>query len=354
MDNSAITVAIPTYNRADLLPRALDSALAALAPGDAVLVVDDGSTDNTAEVVARYGAPVRYLPVPHGGLAAARNAGIANATTPLVAFLDSDDEFMPDKLQLQRAALARHPDAVMALSDFGHRSWHGTERHGELARWTGDARAWGATLGPGTPFTAYAPLPAGRAPFLVHVGDLYPLLVSQPYAAPLTAIVRRALLGDGPWFPGDLTFHCDWEGLARFARRGPVAFLACETAWNWSHPGPRMTDLDQGTYWSEYLTMARRLWGADVQFLARHADRYRVALARAHRRRARWLIKEGRTREARADLRAAGDAPALDRMLAALPGRAIPVPLVRRLRRLRRQLRRQGIRSVLAPATAAR
>jgi glycosyltransferase involved in cell wall biosynthesis len=79
MDDAAITVAIPTYNRADLLPRAIDSALASLAPGDEILVVDDGSTDNTAEVMARYGEPVHYLPVPHGGLAAARNAGIANA-----------------------------------------------------------------------------------------------------------------------------------------------------------------------------------------------------------------------------------------------------------------------------------
>lgn len=332
MDDAAITVAIPTYNRADLLPRAIDSALAALAPGDEILVVDDGSTDNTAEVMAGYGEPVRYVPVPHGGLAAARNAGLEHAARPLVAFLDSDDEYMPDKLALQRAVLMRHPDVVMALSEFGHRSWRGTERHGELARWTGDNRDWGAILGPGEPFTLYATLPAGRAPFLVHVGDLFPLLVARPYAAPLTAVVRRAAVGDAPWFPGDLTFHCDWEGLARFAKRGPVAFLATETAWNWSHPGPRLTDLDQGTYWSEYLTMAQRVWGADALFLARHREAYRAALALAHRRRARWLIKEGRTTEARGDLRQAGQAAPVDRLLAAIPSRAIPVPLIRQLR----------------------
>ncbi|MFN8516358.1 MAG: glycosyltransferase family A protein [Chloroflexia bacterium] len=336
----AITVAIPTYNRADLLPRAIDSALAAIAPGDEVLVVDDGSTDDTASVMARYGEPVHYLPVAHGGLAAARNAGLANAGSPLVAFLDSDDEYLPDKLSMQRAVLARHPDVVMALSDFGHRSWRGYERHNELARWTNDSRDWGAILGPGEPFLAYAPLPAGYEPFLVHVGDLYPPLVSQPYAAPLTTVVRRALLGDGPWFPPDLTFHCDWEGLARFARRGPVAYLATETAWNWSHRGPRLTDLDQGGFWSEYLTMAQRLWGADEAFLAQHGERYRAALARAYRRRARWLIKEGRTAEARADLRAAGEIAPVERLLATLPGRAIPVPLVRHLRFTWRRWRR--------------
>jgi glycosyltransferase involved in cell wall biosynthesis len=336
----AISVVIPTYNRAPLLPRAIASALAALAQGDEILVVDDGSTDDTAAVVARYGEPVRYLPIPHGGLAAARNAGMAAATNPLVAFLDSDDEFMADKLALQRAVLARRPDLVMAISDFGHRSARGGERHHELARWTGDARGWDRILGPGEAFTAFGPLPPGRAPFRVHIGDLYPLLVSASYAAPLTAVIRRELAGEGPWFPGDLAFHCDTEGLARIARHGPVAFLDCETAWNWGHDGPRLTDISRHAYWTEYLTVAERLWGRDEAFLARHGARHRAAVANAHRQRARWLIREGRTREARADLRVAGGAR-LERCLAALPGWAIPVPLIRSLRTLRQALRKR-------------
>ncbi len=336
MNSVAITVAIPTYNRAALLPRAIDSALAALAPGDEILVVDDGSTDDTAAVVAAYRAPVRYLPLPHGGLAAARNAGLAHAANPLVAFLDSDDEYMPDKLTLQRAVLARRPELVMALSDFGHRSPRGNVRHHELAVWTGDNRDWPAILGPGEPFTAYAPLPAGREPFLVYVGELYPRLVARSYAAPFTAIIRRSLAGDGPWFPGDLSFHCDWEGLARLGKRGPVAYLDCETAWNWSHEGPRLTDISQGDYWSEYLTMVERLWGQDPTFLAAHDAAYRAAVAHAHQWRARWLIKEGQTAAARDDLRVVGEGARLERLLAALPGWAIPVSLARRLRALRR------------------
>lgn len=84
--------------------------------------------------------------------------------------------------------------------------------------------------------------------------------------------------------------------------------------------------------------MAERLWGRDEAFLARHAGRYRAAVANAHRQRARWLIKGGRTREARADLRAGGGS-ALERGLATLPGWALPVPVIRGLRGLRRTLR---------------
>ena len=79
MPSLAVSAVIPTYNRAHLVPRAIRSALAALAPGDEVIVVDDGSTDDTATVVTGFGAPVRLLPVPHGGAGAARNAGLAAA-----------------------------------------------------------------------------------------------------------------------------------------------------------------------------------------------------------------------------------------------------------------------------------
>jgi hypothetical protein len=176
--------------------------------------------------------------------------------------------------------------------------------------------------------------------------------VSRPYAAPITAVVRRAMIGDGPWYSPDLPFHCDWEALARFARCGPVAYLATETAWNCSHRGPRLTDLDQGSFWSEYLTMAERLWGADPAFLAQHGELYRAALARAHRLRARWLIKEGRTAEARADLREVGEAAPVDRLLAALPSRAIPVPLVRQLRLAWRRRQYRALQRAAAAGTA--
>ena len=94
-----VSVVIPTYNRADLLSSAIDSVLAQSCPASEILVVDDGSTDTTAQVVMGYGHPVQYLQLPHTGLpAATRNAGIRAATGDLLAFLDSDDLFLPDKL----------------------------------------------------------------------------------------------------------------------------------------------------------------------------------------------------------------------------------------------------------------
>lgn len=101
----AVSVIVPTFNRADLLPRAIASVRSQTFGDFELIVVDDGSTDGTEAVVAGFpDTRVRYLQQPHNaGVAAARNRGIRAARADLVAFLDSDDEWLPDKLARQVA-----------------------------------------------------------------------------------------------------------------------------------------------------------------------------------------------------------------------------------------------------------
>lgn len=112
----AVSVVIPTYNRADLLGRALDSVLGQTFADYEVLVIDDGSTDGTAAAAARYAERdrrVQYLRQPENrGVSAARNRGLCEARGEFVAFLDSDDEWMPDKLERQLAVMAAASDRV--------------------------------------------------------------------------------------------------------------------------------------------------------------------------------------------------------------------------------------------------
>ncbi len=105
-----VTTVIPTYNRAAMLVEALESALGQTRPPDEIIVVDDGSTDNTAEVADRYGSKIRYIRQKNAGPSAARNHGIREATGDFVAFLDSDDLWAKDRLEKQFAALSTHPD----------------------------------------------------------------------------------------------------------------------------------------------------------------------------------------------------------------------------------------------------
>jgi len=324
MEPLSVSVVIPTYNRAALVCRAITSALAAMQPEDEVVVVDDGSTDDTAARVGAFCDQVRYLRIPHGGVGAARNCGVRAARHPLIALLDSDDEWMPDKLAIQRAVLQHHPELTFCFSDFFHRDEQGKEQGSYLREWHHDPRSWDEILGPGEWFSTFAPLPTGRADFRVHVGSLYRAMLRADYVFTTTVMLNRARCGTDLRFPEHLTLYEDQECFGRLARRGPIAYLACETAWNIAHHGPRVSHGDTAgdTLWlaTARLVLIQRVWGADASFLARYGDEFRQEMERQHLLKARGLLRLGRTREARAALRFAGKAPWSHRFLAACPG----------------------------------
>jgi glycosyltransferase involved in cell wall biosynthesis len=105
-----ISVIIPVFNRASEVCNAIDSALAQTLPPLEVIVVDDGSTDETPDVLTRYGDRIRVVRQSNQGVAAARNAGIAVARGDLLAFLDSDDVWLSRKLELQASRIEADPE----------------------------------------------------------------------------------------------------------------------------------------------------------------------------------------------------------------------------------------------------
>lgn len=107
---ATISVIIPTYNRSRLLQRCLISVFSQLRQADEILVVDDGSTDDTSFLIREQFPSVKYLRQENRGVSAARNAGIACAQGDWIAFLDSDDEWLPDKLEKQVLALEQNPE----------------------------------------------------------------------------------------------------------------------------------------------------------------------------------------------------------------------------------------------------
>lgn len=118
----SVSVVIPAYNVEKYIGRAIDSVLSQTRQADEIIVVDDGSTDNTAEVVKSYGSKVCFIHQENGGASVARNTGIEAAKSEWIAFLDADDEWLPEKLEKQIEHLKRNPDLVWTHSNYFMRS----------------------------------------------------------------------------------------------------------------------------------------------------------------------------------------------------------------------------------------
>ena len=117
-----VSAIIPTYNRRTILPRALESVLAQTRQPDEVIVIDDGSTDGTGDMLGetfahRFGERLRYVWQANAGVSAARNHGMRLARGDAFAFLDSDDTWLADKTERQVAWLAARRDYGMVLCD---------------------------------------------------------------------------------------------------------------------------------------------------------------------------------------------------------------------------------------------
>jgi glycosyltransferase involved in cell wall biosynthesis len=118
MARPRVSVVVPTFNRRDLVIKAIDSIRAQTLPVEEIIVVDDGSTDGTQDALeGRFGAAVTYVRQANAGVSAARNRGIALARGQYVSFLDSDDEWLPEKTLRQAQWLDEHPDFAMVLCD---------------------------------------------------------------------------------------------------------------------------------------------------------------------------------------------------------------------------------------------
>lgn len=113
MVNFSVSVIIPTFNRADVLVRAIESVLQQSLPAKEIIVIDDGSADKTQHVVGEWQLaaviPISYIYQHNSGVSAARNNGIRHATGEWIAFLDSDDAWLPDKLKKQADLIEQHP-----------------------------------------------------------------------------------------------------------------------------------------------------------------------------------------------------------------------------------------------------
>jgi GT2 family glycosyltransferase len=315
-----VSVVIPTYNRAGVILDAIRSVLDQCRSCDEVIVVDDGSTDDTESVISVLRDQITYLRVPNGGAGRARNIGIDGAKNDLVAFLDSDDRWVPGKLELQRALFRKRPEIVLCTTDLTLRYPPGGEegRPGRIPfPYPGFLERM---AGPSIPYTRISRSPEGVPDFQVFIGDLYRAQLQIPCIAADTVMINRGRVGDVLRFPEDVPYHEDFECFSRVAKVGPSAFLDWEGAVMYMDFGPQMTHMNVPIMLGATLKVIERVWGQDPTFLADHGGEYRGTLDSLRKLRVWELISQGDMREARRELSLLDNAPLGYRWMSHLPG----------------------------------
>jgi glycosyltransferase involved in cell wall biosynthesis len=188
-----VSVVIPTYNSGPLVTEAVECVLAQTRPPFEVLIIDDGSTDDTRARLEHYGPPVRFVWQPNGGVSSARNRGLAEVTGDLIAFLDADDVWHPDKLRRQLEAFRTRPE--LGLLGTG------------TVRWPGSF-----------------PPHLDASPAAVRDVPLEALVVRNHFVTS-SIVLRREVARDVGQFDLSLSGPEDYDFWLRVGRRAPVANL---------------------------------------------------------------------------------------------------------------------------------
>ncbi|HTK28431.1 MAG TPA: glycosyltransferase [Vicinamibacterales bacterium] len=213
-----VSVILPVYNRARSVWRAAESVLAQTYPHVELIVVDDGSDDDLARALAPLRDRVTLLARPHAGAYAARNAGIAAARGPLLAFIDSDDVWRPDRLARQMPLVERL-DVALVFGDAVHVA--------------------GPTDAPHpTGLTCFRVTPPARGRVAAH-------FIRGNFVPTTTVLVRRAALEADGGFSEDEPVSADYLAWYRIARRHELDYVDGPVADYTVHADGISADLEQ-------------------------------------------------------------------------------------------------------------
>ena len=190
MKQSTVSAVIPVYNNGPYIAAAVESVLSQTLGPTEIIVVDDGSTDETAAVLKSFGDKIKYVYQANGGEPAGRNRGLREATGEYIAFLDGDDLWLPNKLELQMDYFRQHPNCALVYSDMSTFDESGVVDASVKERFQ-------------------MTLPSGR---------IFAALFMRPLFGSGSVVFRRECANTVGYFDQDLLVGSDYEMWLRMAR----------------------------------------------------------------------------------------------------------------------------------------
>lgn len=261
-----VSVVIPTFNRSHLIRDTLDSVLSQSYPHLEIIVVDDGSTDNTLNLLSEYGQGIRVIHQSNQGEGSARNTGIRESKGEYVSFVDSDDLWLPNKIEAQIDLISRYSDLKWVYSD---------------------AEFFDGTTGNRTCLSSQV----NR----LYAGNVLRKLFLEDFIPSPTPLIHRDIFDEVGGF-GAFPRAADWDMWLRIAARYPVGLVAKPLARYRIHPGMITATQD----WRCRLEVCTKVIDAAAQREPEQLEPIRdKAIARLNIGLGRGLVSSGELTDAR-------------------------------------------------------
>jgi|GEM_PF-878279 len=228
-----VSIIIPTYNSSHFLPECLNSVLSQSYENIEIIVIDDGSTDNTTDVVQPFTQHIIYRKQENRGLAGARNAGLSVSTGEFIAWLDADDIAHPDRILLQATFLLNNPEFILISSDFSTFNSKGQIAHSHISAYYGVAQKAGdiSKLYPNhKEVTPELPpdcelIDTKIKKLQICSGEAHPALILGNFIHPPTVMLRKSACLTAGELDETIPTAEDWDYFIRLSKIGPVAFI---------------------------------------------------------------------------------------------------------------------------------
>lgn len=304
-----VSVIVPTYNRAYCLTKSIDSALAQTYQNIEVIIIDDGSSDNTRELIENTyaGEPrVRYVYQQNGGVAVARNHGIRLSRGEFMALLDSDDIWKPWKTEVQVQVLRELLEVGMTWTNMEAVDPNGQLIAPRFLRTMYSTYQWFPTVD--SLFTSVYMLPRELAdrvgenhPGQIHVGDIFSPMMMGNLVHTSTVMIRRTRLAQVGYFPENLrNAGEDYDFHLRTCHAGPVAFVEVSSIYYRVGWHDQITVKDFNFFFARgYLKSVRGYLLSDPDRIQLSSSMMQALMAQAHEWVGGALFRLGKRRLAR-------------------------------------------------------
>ncbi len=306
MEQTLVSVIIPTYNRAQYLPEAVESVLGQTYTNIEVIVVDDGSDDDTRERLRPYEGRIRYVYTENGGPARARNRGMKMAKGRYIAFLDSDDLYYPQKIELQARFLDGRDDVglvsteLSAISDKGMLDEFHLKKYHRSAYMAPEA-TYENIYAKSLSLSEAGLKIKGWEESKVYIGKVFERYYDELILATNTVMFRKDLLERTGFQDEEYWLFEDYEFVLRLVKSCKVAFIDVPTYKLRYHNSQISTASNKPNgreilikKYTNLIEIAERHGLHDEEYYSRNKARVDNKLARLNRALALFLMKTGR------------------------------------------------------------